>query len=148
MTPDLPFWRPPSPGRRDLRKFGLLFCVLSAALAGYLFWRRGYDAATVPGAISAALLLLSLGLPSLLKPVWWPWMVVARVLGFVNSHLLLAVIFYLMFTPIGLVMRLLGRDPLGDRDFRRARRIAADGGSLWQRREKAQLSLHHYERQF
>ena len=94
------------------------------------------------------MLLLSLGLPSLLKPVWWPWMVVARVLGFVNSHLLLAVVFYLMFTPIGLVMRLLGRDPLGDRDFGRARQIAADGGSLWQRREKAQLSLHHYERQF
>ena len=145
---DLPFWRPPSPGPRDLRKFGLLFCVLSAALAGYLVWSRGVDAATVPGASSAALLLLSLGLPSLLKPVWWPWMVVARVLGFVNSHLLLAVVFYLMFTPIGLVMRLLGRDPLGDRDFGRARQIAADGGSLWQRREKAQLSLHHYERQF
>ena len=145
---DLPFWRPPSPGPRDLRKFGLLFCVLSAALAGYLVWSRGVDAATVPGAISAALLLLSLGLPSLLKPVWWPWMVVARVLGFVNSHLLLAVVFYLMFTPIGLVMRLLGRDPLGDRDFGRARQIAAHGGSLWQRREKAQLSLHHYERQF
>jgi hypothetical protein len=148
MIPDLPFWRPPSPGPRDLRKFGLLFCVLSAALAGYLVWSRGVDAATVPGAISAALLLLSLGLPSLLKPVWWPWMVVARVLGFVNSHLLLAVVFYLMFTPIGLVMRLLGRDPLGDRDFGRARQIAADGGSLWQRREKTQLSLHHYERQF
>jgi hypothetical protein len=45
-------------------------------------------------------------------------------------------------------MRLLGRDPLGDRDFGRARQIAADGGSLWQRREKTQLSLHHYERQF
>ena len=145
---DLPFWRPPSPGPRALRKFGLLFCVLSAALAGYLVWSRGVDSPTVPGAISAALLLLSLGLPSLLKPVWWPWMVVARVLGFVNSHLLLAVVFYLMFTPIGLVMRLLGRDPLGDRDFGRARQIAADGGSLWQRREKAQLSLHHYERQF
>ena len=148
MIPDLPFWKPPPPGPRDLRKFGLLFCVLSAALAGYLVWSRGVDAATVPGAISASLLLLSLGLPSLLKPVWWPWMVVARVLGFVNSHLLLAVVFYLMFTPIGLVMRLLGRDPLGDRDFGRARQIAADGGSLWQRREKAQLSLHHYERQF
>ena len=53
---DLPFWRPPSPGPRDLRKFGLLFCVLSAALAGYLVWSRGVDAATVPGAISAALL--------------------------------------------------------------------------------------------
>jgi hypothetical protein len=145
---DLPFWKPPPPERRDLRRFGLLFCVLSAALAGYVVWRRGLDAATVPAAISAVLLLLSLALPSLLKPAWWPWMVVARVLGFVNSHLLLGAVFYLMFTPIGLVMRLLGHDPLGDRDFGRARRIVTEGGSLWQRREKAQLPLHHYERQF
>lgn len=145
---DQPFWKPAAPGRRDLRKFGLLFCVLAAALACYLAWRRGLPSATFPAAIGVALLLVSLASPSLLKPVWWPWMVVARVLGFVNSHLLLAVVFYLLFTPIGLLMRLFGRDPLGDRDFRRARQTAGAGGSLWVPRESTQLGKHHYERQF
>ena len=148
LMADLPFWKPPAPTPRGLRQFGLLFTVLGAALSLYLAWRHGAAAVPVPAAITGVLLFLSLVVPRGLPPVWWPWMVVARVLGFVNSHLLLAVVFYLMFTPIGLVMRLLGRDPLGDRDFGRARQIAADGGSLWQRREKTQLSLHHYERQF
>lgn len=148
LTTDLPFWRPPAPTRKDLRKFGLLFGLLAAVLAAYLVWRRGFDAAVVPAAISAVLLLLSLLLPSLLTPVWWPWMVLARVLGFVNSHLLLALVFYLMFTPIGLLMRLFRRDPLGDRDFARARRTSTDGGSLWLRRDEQQLAPHHFERQF
>ncbi len=145
---DLPFWKPPAPGPRDLRKFGLLFSVLAALLACYLTWRRGFPAAMAPAAVSAALLLAGLAFPAGLKPLWWPWMIAARVLGFVNSHLLLAVVFYLMFTPIGLLMRLFGRDPLGDRNFRRARQITRDGGSLWLLREHTQLPQHHYERQF
>jgi hypothetical protein len=143
-----PFWKPPPPERGDLRKFGLLFAALATALAGYLAWRRGLPDATVPGLIAAALLLVSVAMPSVLKPAWWPWMVLSRVLGFINSHLLLALVFYLLFTPIGLVMRLFGRDPLGDRDFRKARQSALEGGSLWVPRETPQLPRHHYLRQF
>ena len=145
---ELPFWKPAAPGARDLRKFGLLFSVLAALLACYLAWRRGLPAAVVPAAVSAALLLAGLAFPVVLKPVWWPWMMAARILGYVNSHLLLAAVFYLMFTPIGLLLRLLGHDPLGDRNFHRARQIARDGGSLWLPREHTQLPQHHYERQF
>lgn len=143
----LPFWKPPSPQRRDLRQFGLLFTVLAALLGAYLGWRRGLDAAVVPGLVAAALLLIGLVVPRLLTPAWWPWMVLVRVLGFVNSHLLLALVFYLMFTPIGLIMRLVGRDPL-ERDFGAARDTAGNGGSLWQRRETTQLPAEHFERQF
>ena len=122
--------------------------MLLGALAGYLTWRRGVEAATLPAAISAVLLLAGLALPSALKPFWWPWMVLARTLGFVNSHVLLAVVFYLMFMPVGLTMRLFGRDPLGDRKFLKSRQVADEGGSLWLRRDSAQLPPHHYERQF
>ncbi len=145
---DLPFWRPPPPSRGDLRRFGLLFSVLFGALAAYLAWRRGLPAATLPAVISGVLLLAAVALPVVLQPAWWPWMIAARVLGFVNSHLLLALVFYLLFTPLGLMMRLLGRDPLGDRDFDKARTTVANGGSLWQRRRDTQLPQHHYERQF
>lgn len=147
-TTELPFWRPPAPTPADLRRFGLLFCVLFGALAGFLAWRRGLPAATVPAAISASLLMLSLTAPAVLQPAWWPWMIAAKVLGFINSHVLLAIVFYLLFTPIGLFMRLLGRDPLGDRKFHRARKTASAGGSLWIRRADTQLPQHHYERQF
>jgi len=39
-------------------------------------------------------------------------------IGFILSHVLLAIVFYLVITPVGLVMRLLGRDPL-QRKFNR-----------------------------
>lgn len=144
---DLPFWKPPPPERKDLRQFGLLFAVLTAASAAYLAWTRGPGAATEAAVVCALLILVSMAAPRLLTPAWWPWMVLVRVLGYVNSHLLLGIVFYLMFTPIGLVMRLCGRDPL-ERDFARARRTTAEGGSFWQRRELSQLASDHFRHQF
>jgi hypothetical protein len=146
VSSDLPFWKPPPPTRKDLRQFGILFAVISGILTGWLYWTD--KAFTIPLIAMCALVVVSLALPRLLTPAWWPWMVFVRVLGFVNSHLLLAIVFYVLFLPIGLIMRLIGRDPLGERDFRKARQVADSGGSLWQRREEEQLALHHYERQF
>ena len=143
-----PFWKPPAATRTELRKFGLLFAVLAAGLAGWLAWSRGVETAVLPAAISAGLLLVSLVIPRVLFPAWWPWMVLVNVLGFVNSHLLLGLVFYLLFTPIGLLMRLFGKDPLGDRDFAAARRTAAEGGSLWHARDEPELDAAHFERQF
>jgi hypothetical protein len=45
-------------------------------------------------------------------PVYWAWMGVAFVLGSVIGRVLLAGVFYLVFSPMGVVMRLMGRDPL------------------------------------
>jgi len=71
-------------------------------------------------------------------------MVIGGFLGFVNSHILLALVFYLLFTPMGLVMRLFRRDPL-DRSFPSPSDSPA---SYWIRRESPQLPREHYERQF
>lgn len=149
---DLPFWKPPPATGKDLRQFGWLFVIIAAAIGAWMYWGSSHPytstALLVPPSISLCLALVTLAAPRLLTPAWWPWMVFVRVLGFVNSHLLLALVFFLMFMPIGLVMRLFGRDPLGDRDFRKARQTVADGGSLWRRRDETQLAPHHYERQF
>lgn len=144
-----PFWKPPEPRPRDLRQFGLLLAALSAALSAWLAWRQGWYEAVGPALASVAVLALSFAAPRLLTPAWWPWMVLVNVLGFVNSHLLLALVLYLLFTPIGLLLRLFGHDPL-DLDFRRARRaLRADGTTtFWHRRGEPQLPEHHYERQF
>jgi hypothetical protein len=143
---DLPFWKPPPPTQKDLRQFGGLFTVLAAALTAYFAWRSP-EVLRVPAAIAATLLFLTLVVPRALTPAWWPWMVLVRVLGFVNSHLLLGLVFFVLFTPLGLILRVLGRDPL-ERDFTGARRIAREGGSLWQPRDKPQLANDHYRHQF
>ena len=142
---DLPFWKPPPATTRDLRQFGLLFAVISALIAAWMFWGASYAYTTrqflIPVGISSLLVLVSYTLPRVLTPAWWPWMVFVRVLGFVNSHLLLAIVFFVLFTPIGLTMRLFGRDPLEDRDFRRAQRRASPERTRKPSRRNRKISM-------
>ncbi len=79
--------------------------------------------------------------PTLLKPVYIVWMLIARILAFINTHLVLAFIFYTLFTFIGLILRLVRKDPL-------VREIENDLESYWECSEQKQLPRDHYERQF
>jgi hypothetical protein len=108
-----------APGKKDLRNLGLVFLAALSIIGGLLLWKgRGSG----PYWIGAGLLFGLWGLvwPAGLKPVYKVWMSLAVVLGFFVSRLLLAIIFYLVVTPIGLIMRLLGKDlldiKLKDRD--------------------------------
>ena len=107
-------------GARELRKFGLLVGGVFAIL-GALMWARGkghFVYFLTPG-----LLLIVLGLiaPRILKPVYVAWMSLAIVLGFVVSHVILTIFFFLVITPIGLAARCAGRDFLRLKLERQAR---------------------------
>lgn len=148
-TDPLPFWKPPPPTCRDLRHFGLLFAVLLSLMAAFLTWRYGLYEARVAAVGAVTLALLSLALPKLLTPFWRAWMAFVLVLGFVNSHLLLALSFFALVTPIGLACRLLGKDPL-QRDFEAARQATRQDPttSFWHCREQSELAVDHYTHQF
>ena len=91
---------------------GLVFvtaAVLTEAVSGIV------GIADVLGGLGAALTVLGLTTPVVLKPVYRVWMALAVVLGFVMTRVILTVVYYLVMTPIGLVMRLLGKDPLDRR---------------------------------
>ena len=92
-------------------------------------------------AASLVLLGTGLALPIALKPIYFPYMWLARIVAFVNIHLLLGLVFYTLFTLIGLGMRLLGRDPLD-------RKIAPDAESYWQRRASSLFPRDHYRKRF
>jgi hypothetical protein len=110
-------------------------------VSGYLWYIDAMDPAQVVFSVAAGLLIVGLVLPVVLTPIYFPWMWLARILAFVNTHLLLGFVFYTLFTFIGLGMRLLGRDPLD-------RKILPDSDSYWQRRESPLFSRDHYLRQF
>lgn len=110
-----------SPSRSELRFFGVVVLALSAVLGALAWWR--FDA---PGA-ARALLGVGLGfavlyqaLPPLRIPLWMAWMTLFTPVGRLVSHALLALIYFGLVTPIGLVMRLVGRDRLGLRPGRGA----------------------------
>lgn len=115
--------RNPSP--RDLRLFAVLFAGMSLLVAHGL--RRHGVATGVAGAVAAAGGLVAV--TGLARPPWVRWVylglsLAAYPVGWVVSHLLLAGVYYLLVTPIGLLRRLGGADPL------RMRR-APPAGSLW-----------------
>ena len=63
----------------------------------------------IPGGL---LLVLALAWPRSLTHVYRLWMTVGEALGWINTRLILGGIFYLLFTPIGVGMRLRGKDPM------------------------------------
>jgi hypothetical protein len=103
------------------RSFGLSVGGVLSVLAAALIWRGRPLRGEIIGAIGAALMLLGLIAPWLLKGVRVWWWRAARRLGDFNARLLLTVLFVVVFVPLGIIWRLTGKDPL-------ARRRAAPGG--------------------
>jgi site-specific recombinase len=91
------------------RKFGMLFFVVFGLLAGYTGW-RGRPAFPYFLGLSLAFLLVALAAPGLLRPLNRAWMAFAGLLHKVTSPIILGVMFFVLFTPVGLVMRLRRRD--------------------------------------
>lgn len=116
----------PELSKKEYRKFGLTFAVVITLIFGLFFpWAFGADTSFWPWAIAAVLLAWALITPDSLRLVYRPWMRFAHVLGLVNTRLILGLIFFVVFTPLALLFRLSGRDPLD-------RRIhARTAGSLW-----------------
>lgn len=95
------------------RSFGVSVGAVLLGIAAYSLWRERMFTAQIAGGIGAVLLVLGLAAPALLKwpsAVWWK---LAMALGYVNARIILTIAFLIVLTPIGLLWRLLGRDPLG-----------------------------------
>jgi hypothetical protein len=128
-------------GPRDLRKFGLVVGGVFTLL-GIFFWLRGKT--FFPYLLGPGLALMILGTvwPRSLKEVYIGWMTLAFVLGFVVSHVILTLFFFLVITPIGLVARLCGKDFLN-------LKLQSQARTYWTERErKGSKAPAEYERQF
>lgn len=125
---------------RELRKFGITIGAFLLIVAGILFWKELASARYI-AYIAGAFLLLGVAVPVVLKPIYIIWMSFAVVMGFIMSHVILGIVFGLVFTPAGLVMRLLGKDPLKER-------IDPDAKSYWIPRERKPFDPKSLERQY
>ena len=101
------------PERRDLRVFGLLLGLFLAIIAG-LAWRRDASG-TVIGSLlgaGAAAAVVALVVPSVLRYIYVPWMIAVFPIGWVVSHVVLAIVFFGVVMPIGVWLRWRGQDPM------------------------------------
>ena len=125
--------------RERERSFGLSVGAVCALLAGVSAWRGRVPPAAGLGLVAVGLLVPALLKPSLLRwpsAVWWR---LAEAMAWVNSRVLLSLLFYGVLTPLGWVMRAGGWDPL-----RRRRRHA----SGWEPSPDHLRDAKHYERMY
>lgn len=111
------------PSNRELRWFAGLWFPVFWAIVGGLVWYRA-DAPGVAVAMwlaAAAVAAVGLIWPSAVRPIYVGWLIAAYPIGWTVSNLLLLGIYWLVLAPIGLVMRLAGRDPLTRRFDRQAK---------------------------
>jgi Saxitoxin biosynthesis operon protein SxtJ len=124
---------------KHARKSALVVAAMLALLTAYQAYRGRTNGAAVL-AVSAGVLLACAAIPAAAMFFHKWWMTLAHVLGYVNSRIVLGVVFFALITPIGLIARLAGHDPL-DRRTKAA-------GSYWRRRQHTRQTREQYERAF
>lgn len=105
-----------------------------------MFRGRFPSAAPFVVGIGSALILAGLLVPGVL---YWPnrgWMALAEALSFVSTRVVLALVFFIAVTPIGVVKKLTGWDPL--------RRRSAAAPSYWRPYPERQRDTRHYDKMF
>jgi hypothetical protein len=124
---------------REGRRFGLTVGVAFLTVSALTTWRGHEYASWATGAIGGLLVLGGLAIPDRLGPVCAFWMGLANLLSKVTTPIFLAVVYFLVFTPFGLVMRLLGCQPL---------RRPPKSESFWISRDPLTRQRADMERQF
>jgi hypothetical protein len=126
---------------RAEREFGLVVGGVFVLLGGWWLYRGKFT--------TAADVILPLGVLLILFGLIWPralalpnraWMLLAEGLSYVTTRIILGLVFFLVITPIGLVKRLSGWDPLGRRSAR--------SSSYWKPYSERQRDPRHYEKMF
>jgi hypothetical protein len=127
-------------GKKELRQFGITISVVLGILGCWFLWRekQWYFYLFI---VSLTFLSFGFLLPSFLKPLHKLWMAIGLVIGWFVTGVIMIVLFYLVVTPIGLFMRVRGKDLLN-------RRFDSKAESYWIPREAVIRNKQDYEKQF
>lgn len=126
---------------RAERDFGLIVGGVLLLLSAWWLYRGKFHSLTqVTLTVGSVLVLLGLIFPAVLVLPNRAWMALAEVLAYVSTRIILGVVFFLMVTPIGVVKRMFGWDPL--------HRRAAPGETYWKPYSERQGNPRHYEKMF
>jgi hypothetical protein len=122
------------------RKTALVVAAVLCAIALWNLYQGRMTVVAILGVFAAVLTLIGLVVPVAARAFHHFWMGLAAVLGYVNSRIILSLLYYGVFTPVGLVRRLLGRDPM--------KRRGPAQSSYWVTREYTRQTKDQFERLF
>ncbi len=125
----------------EIRKFGIGLTVLLCLIGGWQLYRGHINAYTWFLGSAGLILALAFFATIVLKPLFKVITTVGHAIGWVNTRILLGIIFYIIFTPIGILSRLLKKDLLD-------KRLDKEAKSYWNKRDGGEIAKEQYERQF
>ncbi len=118
-----------NPTNRELRQFGTMLLVFFGVVGAVVYSKTGSlqvaSYVWIPAGLAG---LLGLAVPQAIKWLFIGWIVAAFPIGWTVSHLLLGFLFYFVITPIGLLMRVVGYDPM-------KRKFEPDASTYWVKRD-------------
>lgn len=95
---------------KHLKEFALLIGGVIGGLFGCIIpYLKTGNVEVIPIGIALSLITLGFLTPAVLKPVYQLWMKLGHVLGAINSRILLSVLFFGLFAPISLVLKIFGK---------------------------------------
>ena len=111
--------------KTELRKFGLIMGAMFALIFGLLLpWFSDKTAQTWPiwpFIVMAVFWLVAFVAPQILEPINTIWLKFGNVMGWVNSRIILGAMFFLIIFPIGLILRLMGKDGMNRKWLKEAK---------------------------
>ena len=126
--------------KSDLRKFGITIGVILLIIAGFLLWKEK-ESFQILLTFGVTLCIFGIVIPFILKPIYWVWMIFAIILGWFMTRVILSLLFYVVFTSIGLTLRLFGKQFL-DLRWEKSK------DSYWNFRNSELLQKENYQKQF
>lgn len=131
---------PRNPDNRMLRQFAGLWILFFGGIALSQYFRsHNTTAAIVLGSLAVCVGVPGLLFPRMLKPIFVGWMVLAFPIGWLVSRIILMLLYFGVFAPVGFLLRVTGHDPL--------RLKKPDVESYWEEKTQ-QTSLRRYLKQF
>jgi len=125
--------------------FGGAIFLSHSHVAGWLGWnwQQGFENITWRWFLGSGVLLyvLSRFAYPIMRPVHFAWMRFSQILGWISTHVVLTVFYYLILTPSGLLMKLLGKDLLDQR-------IDKSAKSYWSKRDLSKFDPKHAAKLF
>jgi len=127
--------------KKDLRQFGIVLGIILGVFGSIHFFKSHASAYKWFFSFSAVSFVFGIFFPLKLKPVFTVFTKVAHAIGWVNTKIILTAVYYVILTPIGLLMRVFGKDLLNLKIDKRA-------ASYWTARKETKPSKESLTKQF
>ena len=124
---------------RDIRSFGIIMGIILFIISVLLMYydKESYKLFAI---IASTFIGIGFIIPTIIKPIYFVWMIFAAILGWIMTRIILSAVFFLIITPIGLITRIIGEDFLALKK--------KDLDSYWNHRDSSTELSQDYEKQF